>query len=138
MRVTYNRAKLLDSGNIDETGKLKDRISNYDKNPNSKLENVETNPFGKDKIEYQNDCGYKNTGRYIIYFNSNLAYTEAETKYKQLVKDKLFDEYCISIVLEIMVYNGNYQKGVAIHSSAFGLRSSPSLFCFFQNRLGSI
>ena len=35
MRVTYNRAKLLDSGNIDDTGKLKDKISNYDKKPNS-------------------------------------------------------------------------------------------------------
>ena len=127
MRVTYNRAKLLDSGNIDETGKLKDRISNYDKNPNSKLENVETNPFGKDKIEYQNDGGYKNTGGYVIYFNSNLTYTEAETKYTQLAKDGLFDEYCISIVLEIMMYNGNYQTGVVI-SYEFLINNAASMF----------
>ena len=127
MRVTYNRAKLLDSSNIDKTGKLKDRISNYDKNPNSKFENVETDSFGKDKIKYQNDGGYKNTGGYVIYFNSNLTYTEAKNKYTQLVKDGLFDEYCISIVLEIMMYNGNYQTGVVI-SYEFLINNAASMF----------
>ena len=114
MRVTFNRAELVNSSNVDRTGRSDYRISNYRLNPNNKFKNIMTDDFGSSKIKYQENGGYQNAGGYIIYFNSNLTFSEAEDKYSQLIYNKLFDEHCLSIVLEIMLYNGHYQTGTIL------------------------
>ena len=114
MRVTFNRAELVNSSNVDRTGRSDYRISNYRLNPNNKFKNIMTDDFGSSKIKYQENGGYQNAGGYIIYFNSNLTFSEAEDKYSQLIYDGLFDEHCLSIVLEIMFYNGHYQTGIIL------------------------
>ena len=114
MRVTFNRAELVNSSNVDRTGRSDYRVSNYRLNPNNKFKNIMTDDFGSNKIKYQENGGYQNAGGYIIYFNSNLTFSEVETKYIQLLDDGLFDEHCLSIVLEIMLYNGHYQTGTIL------------------------
>ena len=79
------------------------RDSNYDDSPNQNFENVETEPFGTDKVKYQSKGGYQGKGGYVFYFSSNLTYEEVKNKYTQMVNDGLYDEYCLSIVVEAMI-----------------------------------
>ena len=50
MRVTFNRAELVNSSNIEKTGKSDYRASNYRLNPNYKFENIMTNDFGSKTV----------------------------------------------------------------------------------------
>ena len=142
MRMTYNRAELQQSSSIDLAGKSNYRVSNYNGNPNNKFSNVLTDPFGRNNTEYQENEGYKNTGGYTFYFDSNLTYVEADEKYREIVKDGLLNEYWLSIVLEIMIYNCNYQTGVII-SYEFLINNAGNVFkdknidAFYMTRYSS-
>ena len=127
LRITNNRVKLEKNKFHTEIGNTTVRESNYNDNPNRKFSDIETTPFGRNKLEYQSDGGYKDTGGYIFYFNSNLTYDEVDGNYTQLVKDGLFDDHWLSIVLEMMFYNGNYQTGVIL-SYEFLITNAGKIF----------
>ena len=142
MRITYNRAELQQRSSTGLSGKPSYRISNYNGNPNIRFSNIITDPFGRNETEYQENEGYKNTGGYVFYFDSNLTYEKADEKYREIVEDGLFDEYWLSIVLEIMIYNCNYQTGVII-SYEFLVNNAGNVFkdknidAFYMSRYSS-
>ena len=113
VRITFNRAQLTDYIIDDELTDMK-RKTDYNSNSYQRFSDIITEPFGSEKLEYEYNGGYKGKGGYVVYFPSNLTYDEVDQKYVKLVEDGLFDENFLSLDVEIMLYNGNYQAGVVL------------------------
>ena len=113
VRITFNRAQLTDYIIDDELTDMK-RKTDYNSNSYQRFSDIITEPFGYEKLEYEYNGGYKGKGGYVVYFPSNLTYDEVDQKYVKLVEDGLFDENFLSLAVEIMLYNGNYQAGVIL------------------------
>lgn len=67
--------------------------------------------FGTGSKKYTVANTYKKTGGFSHFFASNLSVVEAYELYNSIVVDDLYDGDLLSIALEIMFYNENYQTG---------------------------
>jgi hypothetical protein len=70
--------------------------------------------FGSYNTSYSTDNTYKNTGGFAHFFPSNFTVDEAYNLYGELIEDGLFGGDLLSIALELMFYNENYQTGMHI------------------------
>jgi len=53
---------------------------------------IDKTPFGRNRIHYSSDGGYYGKGGFVYYFNSSLTIEEAQTYYRELVEDGLFNK----------------------------------------------
>jgi hypothetical protein len=68
--------------------------------------------FGIKNTSYSTDNTYKNTGGFAHFFPSNFTVDEAYSLYDELINDNLYGNDVLSIALELMFYNENYQTGM--------------------------
>ena len=115
MRITHNKAKIIDnkSGEREKEIPTK-RKGNFKGKPNVRMKDIDKSNFGKDSLEYTEDGGYNGKGGFVHFFDSNLTIEEASRKYGTLENDGLYSENLLSIVVELMFYNENYQVGVTM------------------------
>ena len=138
VRITYNRIKLENTEVLDFKN-IKVRQANYEDGHDIIFENVETKPFGTDEVEYQPSGGYQGKGGYVFYFRSNLTYEEMLDKYTQMVRDGFYDKNWLSIIVEIMIYNANFQTGIIIAyefllNNAGDLIHNKNIDAFYMSR----
>jgi hypothetical protein len=115
-RFTVNRANMkptsVNSGN--STYEFLKRESNYEGQTNSSYSDVEKTPFGKADIEYTGSGGYSGEGGYVLFLRWDTKYEMLRNIFFAFVADGLFDEKFISLTLESIFYNENYQTGIHI------------------------
>jgi hypothetical protein len=75
---------------------------------------VNKTDFGINNTSYSTDNTYKNTGGFAHFFPSNFTADEAYDLYTQLIADGLYNADVLSMALELMFYNENYQTGMHI------------------------
>lgn len=115
MRMTFNKAEMIDDPNFYDDAIKEYRATNYEGRTNKKIKETKTEPFGAiNQIPYTSSGGYAGKGGYVAFFQDNWNITEAATYYYTLLLDGLFDKQLVSITLEIMAYNQNLQTGVNI------------------------
>ena len=138
VRITYNRIK-LETTEVLDVKNIKVRQGDYEDLHDISFENVETKPFGTDGVEYQPGGGYQGKGGYVFYFRSNFTYNEMLDKYTQMVNDGFYDKNWLSIVIEIMIYNANYQTAIIIAyefllNNAGDLMNGKNIDAFYMSR----
>jgi hypothetical protein len=125
-RITFNRA-ILETKEIQVDGKKAEvsvRKSNYQGEANDKYKSkytvkliildVQTEDFGKYKIPYSSTGGHGGNGGYVYYIHANTTFWSFFDYYDQLYADGLYDSGLISIILESIFYNENFQTGVLL------------------------
>jgi hypothetical protein len=78
----------------------------------SNNKNIDKTDFGRYNTSYSTDNTYKNTGGFSHFFPSNFTVFEAYNLLFELIEDGLFNGDVLSIALELMFYNENYQTGM--------------------------
>lgn len=113
--MTFNRA-MLEHRSSPYSNQISDtRKRNYQGHTYQKFTDVITDVFGeRSQIPYSSSGGYQNKGGYVVYFNDTITYSEAMDIFYDLCKDGLFDLNLLSITLEVMAYNQNYQIGAIL------------------------
>lgn len=113
MRMTFNKADMIDNSDVYKDEIKEHRATDYDERPNKTLKKTKTDPFGKiNQIPYSSSGGYAGKGGYVAFFQDNWNHTEADDYYTSLINDGLFEPDLVSLTLEIITYNQNYQLGI--------------------------
>jgi hypothetical protein len=73
---------------------------------------VNKTDFASNNTSYSTDNTYKNTGGFSHFFEGYFTVDEAYSLYDELNEDGLYDGDLLSIALELMFYNENYQTGM--------------------------
>ena len=140
-RVTYNRAKLVSTSEI-KSGTNDTRIGDYEQTSISSYTDVETANWGSKSIPYSISGGYKGLGGYIIHFPNDYSIEEVISSLDGLAKDGLTDSHFLSIVIEAVFYNENYQTGVVLSyefllNNAGQLKKRKHRSSFFESGFSS-
>ncbi|CAI2380259.1 unnamed protein product [Moneuplotes crassus] len=112
LRLTHNRALAQTNTDAYKEKIPVTRKGNYKGKSNQRQSNLHTEPFGTDNTKYSKNGGYKGKGGYVHYFDDSLDYYEALIQYATLLEDGVFEGDLVNLVVEIMLYNENFQVGI--------------------------
>ena len=141
IRLTHNRAELIQDPTDTSTKKLI-RKRDYQGTASQSFSDVVESPFGRNSTAYQSGGGFNNKGGYVHHFANDLTLQKANQTYQDLITDGLFDQNFLSLALEVVFYNENYQAGTVLiyqflENNAGRVESYKDRRAFFESRYNS-